>query len=241
MNGGSRLFALAIVGAITVGAAARAQDAGAAMFHATTLNLSAVGEVKAAPDQATITLGVKTTGKTAAQAMAANRERMSGVFAGLTAQGIQKKDIQTSNLSLAAQYAYENNQAPRLTGYDANNDVTVIVHDVTRLGPAVDAVTAGGANQVNGIAFGLADPQPMMDEARRAAVKTLKARADLYAQASGLRVVRLVNLAEGATEAPVERRPMPMMAMAKMAAPTQVEPGELTLDVQLSAVYELGQ
>jgi uncharacterized protein YggE len=240
MNSASALLALAMVAAIAAGNA-QAQDAGAAVFHATTLNLSATGEVKAAPDQATITLGVRTTGKTAAQAMAANRDRMATTIAALTAEGIAKKDIQTSNLSLAAQYAYEPNQAPRLTGYEADNQVSVVVHDVSRVGAAVDAVTAGGANQVSGVAFGLADPQPIMDEARRAAVKTLRARAELYAQASGLRIVRLVNLAEGAVDQPVERRPMAMMAMAKAAAPTPVEPGQLTIDVQLSAVYELGQ
>ncbi len=227
---------------MTTASAVRAQDDGAAIFHATTLNLSATGEVKAAPDQATITLGVKTSGKTAAQAMAANRDRMASTIAALTAEGIQKKDIQTSNLSLSAQYAYEPNQSPRLTGYEANDDVTVVVHDVTRVGAAVDAVTAGGTNQISGVAFGLTDPQPMMDEARRAAVKTLRARAELYAQAAGLRVIRLVNLAEGSADQPIVRRAMPMMAMAKMAAaPTPVEPGQLDIDVQLTAVYELGQ
>lgn len=222
--------------------AVHAQDTGATIFRATTLNLSATGEIKAAPDQATITLGVKTSGKTAAQAMAANRDRMSATIAALTGEGIQKKDIQTSNLSLSAQYAYEPNQSPRLTGYEADNEVSVVVHDVSRVGAAVDAVTQGGANQVSGVAFGLTDPQPMMDEARRAAVKTLRARAELYAQAAGLRVVRLVNLAEGSADQPVVRRAMPMMAMAKMAAaPTPVEPGQLDIDVQLTAVYELGQ
>ena len=114
---------------------------------------------------------MRTTGKTAAQAMAANRDRMNTTVAALTSEGIQKKDIQTSNLSLSAQYAYEPNQSPRLTGYEADNQVSVVVHDVSRVGAAVDAVTQGGANQVSGVAFGLTDPQPMMDEARRAAVK----------------------------------------------------------------------
>jgi uncharacterized protein YggE len=241
MTLGPVLTAIAMAGALTAAAAVHAEDDGAAVFHATTLNVAAVGEVKAAPDQATLTLGVRASGKTAAQAMAANRERMNGTIAALTAQGIQKKDIQTSNLSLDAQYAYEPNQSPRLTGYDADNDVSVVIHDVNRVGAAVDAVTAGGANQVNGIAFGLADPAPTMDEARRAAVKTLRTRADLYAQALGLRVIRLVNLSEGAPEQPIGPRPLPMMAMAKVAAPTPVEPGQLTIDVQLTAVYELGQ
>ncbi len=217
---------------------ARADDA-AAMFHATTLNISAVGEIKTTPDQATITLGVNTTGHTAAEAMRANRERMNAVISQIAAQGIEKKDVQTTNLNLSAQYAYEQNQSPRLTGYQADNAVTVTVRDVTRLGAVVDAVTAGGANQVNGISFGLSDPRPAMDQARRDAVKALRARADLYAQAEGMRVVRLINLSEsgGVTQGP----PRPMVfAAARAVAPTPVEPGELSVDVSLSAVYELG-
>ena len=227
------------VASLAFSAAARSQET-AAVFHATTLDISAAGEIKKAPDQAMITLGVRTLGKTAADAMRANRERMNTTIGALTAQGVDKTDIQTTELSLDAQYVYEQNQPPRLTGYQASNAVTVTVHDLARLGATVDAVTAGGANQINGIAFGLSDLRPAQDEARRAAVKTLRAKAELLAQAEGLRVIRLVNLAEGETQG---ARPPVMFRRGMMtadAAPTPVEPGQLSVSITLSAVYELG-
>lgn len=211
-------------------------------FAATTLDLSAFGETRIAPDQATITLGVQTTAPTAAQAMGDNAARISRVTAALRQAGVADKDIQTSNISLGAQYDYQQNQPPRLTGYQASNDVTVTVRDLSRLGGALDAVTAAGANQVNGIGFGLKDPQAAEDAARRAAAAALRAKAELYAQATGYHVARLVRLSEGGGYAP--EPPRPLMRMAVMAAapePTPVSPGELTVRVNVSGVYELAR
>jgi uncharacterized protein YggE len=202
------------------------------------LNLSAYGEVHAAPDLATISLGVTTQGATAAQAMGSNATQMSGLLAALKRQGIAEKDIQTSNLSLSAQYDYENGKAPVLKGYQASNTVTVTVRDLAKIGPTVDAVVAGGANQVNGISFGLRDPQSAEDAARVQAVQRLQAEAALYAKAAGLHVKALRSLSEGGGYEPSPVRPMMLMKAAAPAA-TQVEAGELDLRVQVQATYEL--
>jgi uncharacterized protein YggE len=233
------LAALMLAAPMAAHAAPAAVMAADDAFHATTLNLQAEGQVKAVPDQAIITLGVQVNGKTAADAMRLNRERMATTIAALKAGGIEAKDIQTSGLNLNAQYLYVANQAPKLDGYQAANQVTVTVRDIARVGATVDAVTAAGANQISGIEFGLANPRTVEDEARRQAVKTLQARADLYAGAAGMKLGRLVNLSEGGGY-----QPQPMMrtfAAAKMSAsaPTPVEPGELTIRVEVSAVYEL--
>src|SRR3974390_1858714 len=71
-----------------------------AEFRATTLNLSAYGQVKLAPDMATISLGVTTQASTAQAAMQANAARMSQVMAALRTGGVAAKDIQTAQLSL---------------------------------------------------------------------------------------------------------------------------------------------
>ena len=232
------LFAAAALSVTAPVIARAAPGGGETAFLATTLNVEAAGEVKAAPDQATITLGVQTQGKTAGDAMAQNRQRMAATVAALKSQGVESKDIRTTALNLNAQYAYENGQAPRLTGYQASNEVSITVRDVAKLGATVDAVTGAGANQVTGISFGLADSHPVEDEARRAAVKQLQARAELYASAMGLKVARLVNLSEGGGYQPQPIAPR-VFAMAKASAPTPVEPGELTVRIDVSAVYEL--
>jgi len=118
---------LTMTAAASAALAQAAPPAADTMFRATTLNLSAYGETKVAPDMATITLGVMTEGKTAAEAMQANATRMSAVMASLRKAGIADKDIQTSNLNLSPQYKYQENQPPLLVGYQASNNVTITV------------------------------------------------------------------------------------------------------------------
>jgi uncharacterized protein len=213
----------------------------AAVFQATTLNLSAFGETRVTPDMATISLGVTTEKLTAAEASRANAAAMAAAVAALKKAGIEGRDIQTSNLSLNAQYAYEQNQPPRLSGYQAANQVTVTVRDLSRLGPVLDAVVAAGANTVQGVTLGLQNPQAAEDAARREAVKALNAKAALYAQATGLKLARLVNLSEGGGYQPVPAPPVYMMAKAARSEATPVEAGELKVRVDVSGVFELAR
>ncbi|MEH0194362.1 SIMPL domain-containing protein [Caulobacter sp. CCNWLY153] len=240
----STVPALAAAGAVVlalsaVPAAAQGNDAA---FRATTFNLSASGETAIAPDMATITLGVQTEGASAAAALSANGTAMNKVIAALKKAGVAERDIQTSNLNVNPQYVYEQNQPPRLTGYQASNQVTILARDLSKLGQTVDAAASAGANTVSGISFGLQNPQKAEDEARIKAVAALKAKSDLYARATGYKVVRLVSLNEagGYTPSP---QPVPMFAMAKreMADSTAISGGELKVRVEVSATYEAQQ
>lgn len=234
-------LAALIGGALLMGAAAPAlaQTSADTAFKATTFNLSAYGETRIAPDMATINLGVQNDAPTAAEALKANGARMNQVLAALKKAGIAERDIQTSNLNLNAQYVYEQNQPPKLTGYQASNQVTITVRDLSKLGAAVDATVGAGANTVNGISFGLANPQAAEDAARLEAVKALQAKAELYSRATGYKAVRLVNLSEGGGYSPAPP-PMPMYAMAKreMSDATSIAAGELRVRIDVSAVFE---
>lgn len=210
------------------------------MFQATTLNLSASGETRTRPDQATIMLGVTTDGATAADAMKANNVKMNQVIAALKKAGIADRDIQTSNLNLNPQYHYQENQPPKLTGYQASNQVTIVVRDLAKLGQAVDAAVNSGATNVGGIAFGLQNSDAAENAARQDAVRVLQAKADLYAKATGYRVARLVNLSEGGGYAPMP--PMPMAGFARMEKAMDsmpVEAGELKVRIDITAQFEL--
>lgn len=235
------ISALILAGSATA-ASAQSVSASDAAFRATTLNLSAYGETRTAPDKATISLGVQTQAATAVEAIRQNAERMTRVIETLKKSGIAAKDIQTSGLNLNPQYAYKEGEAPRLTGYQASNTVTVTVHDLSRVGQAVDATVNAGADTVGGVSFGLEDSTTAENEARLKAVSALQAKADLYAKATGYRVARLVSLNEGSSyAAPPPAPPMPMAAMARSEAAykTQVEPGEMNVRVDVSATYEL--
>jgi uncharacterized protein YggE len=235
------ISALILAGSATA-ASAQSVSASDAAFRATTLNLSAYGETRTAPDKATISLGVQSQAASGVEAIRQNAERMSRVIETLKKSGIAAKDIQTSGLNLNPQYAYKEGEAPRLTGYQASNTVTVTVHDLSRVGQAVDATVNAGADTVGGVSFGLEDSTTAENEARLKAVSALQAKADLYAKATGYRIARLVSLNEGSSyAAPPPAPPMPMAAMARSEAAykTQVEPGEMNVRVDVSATYEL--
>lgn len=206
------------------------------------LTLAAHGEVKVQPDMVTVSFGVVTEAPTAQQAMADNARRMAEVTEALQRAGIEPRLIQTSGLNLSAQYDYPQNGTPRLRGYQASNRVTVRVEDLERTGRIVDAVVAAGVNQIDGIAFGLKDPTAAENEARRLAVRALQEKAALYAQALGVPLGGVRSLTEGGGYQP--RPPMPMYARVEMQAAdasTSVSPGELTVRIDVTGVYDLGR
>lgn len=236
-----RVAALGVALAASGGPAALSQTAppeAEAMFRATTLSLSADGEVDVTPDMATISLGVATQAPAAGEAMQANAAEMTRVIDALRRAGVEARDIRTAQLSLNPQYAYEQGQPPRLSGYQATNQVVVTARDLKRLGQVVDAAVAAGANAAGGISFDLLDRRPAEDAARLAAVKALQAKADLYARATGYRVARLVNLGEGAEYNPPGPIPMAAGALAKRAA-TPVSEGEMKVRIAVSGTFEL--
>ena len=237
-----RAGAMALLLATAAAPAAFAQTArptADSMFQTTTLNLSAYGETRVAPDKATINLGVTTEAPTAAAALAANSEQMNKVIAALRKGGIPDKDIQTSGLNLSAQYDYVQNEPPRLRGYQANNRVTVIIDELTQVGTTADAVVAAGVNQIDGIGFGLKDPSAAENRARQLAVRALQGKAALYAQALGVELGGIRSLSEGGGYSP---RPPVMYARAEamdMGGSTPVAAGELTVRIDITGVSDI--
>lgn len=208
---------------------------------ATLLEVSAQAEAKRIPDVATISAGVVTQAMDANAAMRANAVQMDKVMAAIQAAGIAQRDIQTSGINLNPQYKYVENQNPTIIGYQANNTVNLRVHDIAKLGKVLDALVASGANQVNGPSFEIDQPEPVLDEARRAALDKAQARASMYAKALGLRVRRIVSISEGGGFRPPGPIPMMAMAQAKSGADTAVSPGESSVSVNLDVVFELGR
>lgn len=204
------------------------------------LVITAEAQVAQAPDLATVTAGVLTEGRTAEAALADNARKMNGVMTSLRQSGIAPRDIQTSNISLNPQYVYNQNEAPRITGYQASNTVTVRVRNLSNLGRTLDSLVGQGGNQLQGVSFSIDKADEAMDAARREAMKKARARADLYAEAAGLRVSRIVSISEGGAAPP----PMPVHMMARMAAdvspaPTPIAAGEVNVAASVTVMFEL--
>ncbi|HEY1961227.1 MAG TPA: SIMPL domain-containing protein [Rhizomicrobium sp.] len=205
------------------------------------LTATGQGEVKAKPDQATLSAGVLTDGKTAGDALAANSRAMNQVFATLKRFGIADRAIQTSNFSVTPQYPdYNSKQPRRIIGYQVSNNVTVTVDNLDRVGPALDALVASGANSLGDVSFSVRDPKPLEAQARADAVQDATAKAAAMAHAAGVALGPIVFIGEGDISAPA----MPMrrmMAAAPMAAaaPPPVAAGEESVTASVTVTWEI--
>src|SRR6185369_10771363 len=175
---------------------------------------------------------------TARAALEQNAARMERVRAALKRAGIADRDIQTSNINLNPEYRYVQDRPPQLTGYTASNQVSVNFHDIAKSGDILDVLVAEGANQINGPSLTIDKPEEALDEARTKAIAIGRARADIYARALGMRVVRLLSVSEGGSYAVPP--PMPVMMEARaQATSTKIDPGEQKVSVTLGMTFEL--
>lgn len=249
MNRLSLIAASALTFSAFAALPAHAQDGPIPTIQAghTLLTLTAQGTSTRTPDLATYSAGVTTQGSSASEALAANSTRMTQVVAALKREGIADKDIQTSNLSLNPVYArpkrlpdgsYEE-QTQRIVGYQATNTVSVRQRKLADMGKVIDALVSAGANQVNGPSFALAQPDAAQDEARLAAMKEVRARADLYARAAGLKVARIVSISEAGGYSPQPVMYARKEAMDAAAPAPPVAAGELELSINVTVQFEL--
>ncbi|MEE2526374.1 SIMPL domain-containing protein [Hyphobacterium sp. HN65] len=202
------------------------------------LSLSATGEVQAVPDMATVRSGVVTEARTASEALNANSRRMNGVFAALARAGIAREDIQTSNLQINPVWSnYSAGEERRITGYRATNTVTARVDELDELGQTIDALVSSGANNIEGVTFGLEDDAAARREARLRAVAELRETAELYAGALNVELGRLLEFSESGGYSP---QPTAMFARAEsFDAATPVAAGQLTISVTITGVYAI--
>ena len=198
------------------------------------------GSVSAAPDMAIITMGAAADAERAKIAMDETSAITSAILERLTEAGIASRDIQTSDLSLIPMWSNQSSTdgRRRIEGYRASNRVTANIRDLDVLGPVLDAVLTEGATNLGGLQFTISDPEPLMNDARRKAVEDARARADLFAEASGVTLGRLLSLSETASRAP---RPETLRMARAADAGVPVAEGETEISAGVTLVYAIAE
>ena len=206
------------------------------------VEVSGEGVVSAAPDFARVTVGVTSAGRNAGEAMTANAKAANALVSLIKAEGVAPADIQTSDVSISPTFSQSSpgqTSSPTITGYSVSNNLTVIVRDIPRLGMLLDKAVSAGANSIYGIGFGHNNPSALLDKARPLAVADAKRKAEIYADAGGARIGRLMVLTEeGGSGPPVA---FSRAYAAPAPAPPPIEAGEDRLTVTVTARFELTQ
>lgn len=197
------------------------------------------GKVAATPDMVTISVGVEHSAASAGQAMVKTSEDLARLIALLKQAGIEARDIRTGNLHLSPIYpkkkAY-NSAPPKPAGYRAGGTLNVRVREIDRAGALLDKLIAAGVNRVGGLAFSIGEPEPLKNEARRAAVADAKARAALYATAAGVELGKILTIDEGRVAPP---RPEFQAMRASAMRADAIAPGEQEIRATVTITFAI--
>jgi uncharacterized protein YggE len=203
--------------------------------------VTGVGEVRVAPDRATLQLGVESRQLDLA---AARREVTQAVAEFLTfceKMGIAEKDLATSGLTIQPEYSWNNN-VRRLTGYFVARSLNVNLTDLDKLGGLIEGAVDQGVNQVSEPVFGLSDRGRFQRQAMAAAAEDARRNAVALAEALNVSVGPIISItAMGPGSAPP---PRPMMMRMEAAADAgggaqTYRSGEITFSVQVEARFAI--
>lgn len=209
----------------------------------TLLTVTATGRADTTPDEARIQLGVQSLAGSAEEASRANRDKMEKVTATLSRLGVKPADIQTRNLALnRIDYGRDRGR------FRADNVVEVRMRDTRRVGDAIAAATDAGANLMSGPDLRISDRETASKSAYAAAYRAARARAEAYAGAAGLRIVRVLAIhdnGEAGMPIPYQRSGYGD-AVAQSAAPPPVSPlpfspGTTTTEVRVRVDFALAE
>lgn len=244
LRGGS----LATLTVLTLSLAAFAADESAPLgTHRKTLLVTGNGEVSAPPDQATVRLGATVQFDQADMAQARVNEIMQASLTAIEKLAVPRKSIRSSNLTLSPVYSQVRPSStgaaaePRIIGYRASNTIEVTLTNLTLVGKVIDAGIASGANELQGVNFGIKHDDAQRLEALAQASQEAKTKAAAIAKSLGVTLADIIEITEGGAHI-VQPQPYfggARMMMAKADAETRVEPGEVRVEASVTVRYEI--
>ncbi len=206
------------------------------------LNVTGDGIVEVGPDIAYVSMGVVTEDVNSSTAQSKNAQLMNKVVQEIKKLGIAEKDIATVNYNMQPKYSYNRDTGESLIiGYRVTNTVRVTVRDIKKVGSVIDAAVKQGANISNAVTFDISDKGKYYGEALKKAALDAQGKAEVIAEALGLKLKGPVTINENSYGyTPIYRKAVELDEAAAWAAdaPTPIEGGTLEIRASLNIVYE---
>jgi uncharacterized protein YggE len=205
-----------------------------------TITISGEGKVTAISDIANVSLGMQNTNLNIQVAQKKNSDTMNTLITQLTALGIAKEDIQTTNYNIYPQYDYTSGKQT-LTGYSVSQDVTVKIRQTDKVDQVLKIAGDLKLNQVGGLSFEIDNPEVYRQQARILALQNAKVKAEALAQIMGVSLGKVISFSES-SNAPT---PYPMysdkavLGMGGGGTAPSVSVGSQDIIIDAAVVYEL--
>ncbi|HVR88087.1 MAG TPA: SIMPL domain-containing protein [Candidatus Limnocylindria bacterium] len=197
--------------------------------------------IKMRPDIAIIAVGATAQAATAADAQGQAAQRVARILERAKALGVADKDIRNGGYSIQPQYAYAPGAAPKITGYQANQQLVLTYRKVDDAGRAIDALVQNDGATNAGVQFALEDPKAAQADARRMAVADARAKAQAMADAAGVKLGPAQSVSDQQTPAgPVFDAMKRLDAAQPSPAQTQIPVSDLDIVIRVAVQFAIG-
>lgn len=202
-----------------------------------TIIVDGTGRVAETPDRMILSLGVETRAARVADALKANNDSATTVNKLLKSKGIEARDIQTSGLSIYPQF---DPTGRRITAYQVNNSITVMIRKLDTSGALIDEVAkvAGDAIRINGLSFGIGDTAKSQGRARELAVADARTQAEQLTKAAGVKLGALRTI-RTSVESNVGPQPQFSKVTEARSADVPIEAGSYEVSASVQLVYDI--
>jgi len=225
---------------------------GSGVTASNTISVDGTGDVFAVPDTATFSYSVMDTEKDVTTAQTQVNTKGNAILDYLKAQGIDEKDIQTSDYSINPHYEYGTDVIctggycppgrQTLTGYDVSETVTVKVRDTKKAGDILSGIGSKGATNLSGLSFTVDDETALEAQARTKAIDDAHTKAQELAKELGVTLVRVVGFSENGNGPIYYGKAMSADSgsFATAAAPApEIATGQNKITSNVSVTYEI--
>ncbi|MGI8433584.1 MAG: SIMPL domain-containing protein [Nocardioidaceae bacterium] len=217
---------------------ASAADTGTAATD--TISMTGVGEATGIPDQLTFALDVHASAADVSTALDSANRTTHRVLAAVSGQDVARKDVQTTGLSINANYDYSGDGPAVITGYSVSEYMSVLVRELPTAGATISAAVGAGGNAVrlHDVRLKIGDEAKLLSEARAAAFAEAQDKAEQYAEASGRTLGEVSTVREASAGQSDSSSSLRTAAAADFSATSlPIRAGSADLHVTVSVVW----
>ena len=208
-----------------------AQDSGTST---NTITVTGTGKATAAPDMATLEIGVEFPNTDISAAYGEVNTTIERIIEAIVALGVAREDIRTTGVNIYSE-GVPTPEGQMENRFRVGNRVNVTVRDLTLIEDVIDAAVSNGANMIFGLQFGISDTAALESEARTMALDDARERAGQIASNVGVELGDIVNVVE------ISSGGFPVFDGGFGGAASVVEPGQLTVNMQIQVTFQMNR
>ena len=198
--------------------------------------------VRVKPDAAIVTVGAVVQGATADEAQALLSDRIAKVLDRAKVLAIADGDTKTVAYRIDPQYAYEQGKAPRLVGFQANQQLALTLHGTDGVGKALDTLVQNDGATTATVQFTLLDAKAAQASAREQAVQDARAKAIAMARTAGVQLGKVTSVSDLVSSPSFDafKAMIPAPGPLGPSAAAQLPTGQLDVVVRVQVQFEIG-